>query len=311
MDSNETSRIITFHSYKGGAGRSSTTINTIPYLVKEFGADERHPILVLDMDLDSAGMTYLTNLDEHFRKNYDVKQFLIGSELRWSDAEADDVLEHNLIKKFYPIGDKLGVERGAVLFLGVNDGMKYDNTQMTGGKELLISKLRKFCRNNDLPAIVLDSASGDQFAAIMATRYATETVCCMRPTVQFRIGTFNYLTRHALENAASNYILLPTVVPMQDVEIDGEMQKANAVKSITRRVKRLHEETKEQGGRISVCTEFISEDMLGINEVQRFKWQEGVLYKIAQEQKLTADEEEACRRYAKLASVIKNIKSYI
>ena len=31
---------ITFHSYKGGSGRSSTTYNTIPYLVDILGADE-------------------------------------------------------------------------------------------------------------------------------------------------------------------------------------------------------------------------------------------------------------------------------
>ena len=49
---------------------------------------------------------------------------------------------------------------------------------------------------------------------------------------------------------------------------------------------------------------FPDEDMLGINEVMRFKWKEGVLYKLSKEKEITADEKEGLRRYSHLAEVI-------
>lgn len=302
------SKIITFHSYKGGAGRSSTTINTLPFLVNALGADAKHPILLIDMDLDSAGMTYLLKLDEHFgsKESYDAKKFLIGSELRWSDEETDDLASHELISKFVPVGNALGVEHESVLFLGVNDRLNFDNNQMSGGKENYINKLYSFCKNNDLPAIVMDSASGDQFAAQLATKRATEIVCCMRPTFQFRKGTFNYLMRSAERNTSTLFIILPTVVPSQDLELDGESQKAASIESIRWNIKKLKQMCEREGKRLNIDETFVNSDTFGINEVQRFKWHEGVLYEIKDHTQLREDEIEACRRYEKLAEVIKS-----
>lgn len=300
-------KIITFHSYKGGSGRTSTTINTLPCLVETLGADAKHPILMIDMDLDSAGMTYLLKLDEHFgsRDSYDAKKFLIGSELRWSDEETDDILNHELISKFVPVGNAVGVENGSVLFLGVNDRLSYDNNQMSGGKENYIKKLYSLCKNNNLPAIIMDSASGDQFAAQLATQKATEIVCCMRPTFQFRKGTFNYLSRSAEKNANTLYILLPTVVPVKDVELEGESQKEAAIESIRWNIGKLKQMCEKEGKRLNINETFIDPDMFGINEVQRFKWHEGVLNEIKMHTELVADEVEAFKRYHKLAEVIK------
>ena len=59
---------------------------------------------------------------------------------------------------------------------------------------------------------------------------------------------------------------------------------------------------------LNIHSEFISEDLFGINEVQRFKWKEGVLYSIQKKQALTGDEEEACRRYNKLAQLVAEIE---
>ena len=101
--------VITFYSYKGGAGRSSTALNTLPYLVETLEADKKSPILLLDMDLDSAGMTYLLELDKHFQDNnqnksvFDMKDFLKGTE-SWPDGIAPNLGEHILYKKFVPVG---------------------------------------------------------------------------------------------------------------------------------------------------------------------------------------------------------------
>lgn len=224
-------KTITFYSYKGGAGRSSTTLNTLPYLVQAFHATANSPILVLDMDLDSAGMTYLLGLDVHFKERYDVKSFLMGDE-NWSEAPASSLQNHEFYQKFVPVGDILGVENEAVMFLGVDDGKPVDNNQMDGTKEGVFNKLNRFCRKNGVKAVVIDSSAGDQFSAVLSTGAANDIVCCMRPTMQFRIGTFNYLHRLAEKTSEKRVVLLPTVVPNLDKEIDGETQRTKAINNI-------------------------------------------------------------------------------
>ena len=64
--------VVSFHSYKGGSCRSSTCINSLPFLVEQLGANAEHPILVVDTDIDSQGLTYLFNEESSFDK-YDAK----------------------------------------------------------------------------------------------------------------------------------------------------------------------------------------------------------------------------------------------
>lgn len=288
-------KTVTFYSYKGGAGRSSTTLNTLPYLVKSLKASASAPILVLDMDLDSAGMTYLLGLDIHFKGRYDVKSFLMGDET-WSENSVGSLASHEFYQKFVPVGEILGVDNEAVMFLGVDDAKPVDNNQMDGTKEGVFNKLSRFCRKNGVKAVVIDSSAGDQFSALLSTSAANDIVCCMRPTMQFRIGTFNYLHRLSEKTSEKRIILLPTVVPNADKEIDGEMQRLKAINNIAERVEDLSID--------DVCMDFVNEECFGINEVERFKWKEGVLYKIGQESSLSADEKMATTRYEKLANVI-------
>ncbi len=288
-------KTITFYSYKGGAGRSSTTLNTLPYIVESFHATAKAPVLVLDMDLDSAGMTYLLGLDVHFQGRYDVKSFLMGEE-NWSEAPAASLADHEFYKKFVPVGEILGVENGAVMFLGIDDSKQVDNNQMDGTKEGVFNKLNRFCRKNGIKAVVIDSSAGDQFSAVLSTGAANDIVCCMRPTMQFRIGTFNYLHRLSEKTNEKRIVLLPTVVPNLDKEVDGEAQRSKAINNISNRVEDLAID--------DVCMDFVNDELFGINEVERFKWKEGVLFKIGQTADLSDDEKEASKRYRKLARVL-------
>lgn len=70
----------TFFSYKGGAGRSTTCLNTLPLLAEVSGAYKYAPILLLDMDIESAGMTYLLGMQNEFKGKFDVKEFIRGEE---------------------------------------------------------------------------------------------------------------------------------------------------------------------------------------------------------------------------------------
>ncbi len=288
----------TFFSYKGGAGRSSTALNTLPYLVEALHASADRPILLIDTDLDSAGMTYLLDCDRYFQRNYDVKDMLLGDD-NWTATCSGALSEHPLISKFVPVGNKLGVEDGAVLFLGDDDTKPFDNAQMTGRGEEVLRKLNQFARRNGIKAIVFDSAAGDQYSAVLSTGASSHIVCCMRPTMQFRVGTFNYLRRLAGRgmggNIDQNVVLLPTVVPMQDMAINGKMQCDQARKNILDYI---------QDTGLEVSCDFLTEESFGINEVQRFKWQEGVLYNIGKTETLAEDEVTACSRYSKLGKLL-------
>ena len=293
--------VTTFFSYKGGAGRSTTCLNTIPFIAERDAASSRAPIILMDMDIESAGMTYLLNHQDTFKGKFDVKLFLKNEE-SWSADKYCDLEEHPFYQYLVPVGNQLGYEdNAAVMFLGVDDSSaQLNRSDVEGRLEAVMTKLRRFASNYYCKGIVMDSAAGDQFSARLAVDYADKIVFCMRMTHQFRIGTFNYLNKLKIRYGATaddkDIILLPTVVPA-DAVIDGVSQMAASIEDIKVRMKSLSD--------LSLYDDFVSSsDMFGINEIMRFKWKEGVLFKLRNETAVTPDEEEGLRRYRHLARII-------
>ena len=68
---------ISFFSYKGGSGRSSTLVNIIPFLVKELKADSSHPIILMDMDIDSTGLTYLLHQGDKIGSGLSIQRIMV------------------------------------------------------------------------------------------------------------------------------------------------------------------------------------------------------------------------------------------
>ena len=64
---NNRTKCYTFYSYKGGSGRSTTAINTVNHLIKELNASPSHPILLIDADLESAGLTFYFKQEKKFK----------------------------------------------------------------------------------------------------------------------------------------------------------------------------------------------------------------------------------------------------
>lgn len=295
----------TFFSYKGGAGRSTTCLNTLPLLAEVSGAYEYAPILLLDMDIESAGMTYLLGMQNEFKGKFDVKEFIRGEENWPPTAVGSGIVDHPLYKHFRPVGKKLGLGDDmddAVMFLGVDDSSDaLDRSVIDGAIETVLTKFRRFCTNNKVRVVVADSAAGDQFSARLSVDLADKLIFCMRSTIQFRIGTFNYLGRMNLRAGSfgddTDIILLPTVVPA-DAEIDGVKQLAAAANDVARKLEGLPN--------LRIFDDFISEESFGINEIARFKWKEGVLYALQKQDAaaLSADEKTALDRYRKLAQLI-------
>lgn len=62
----ELTKCFTFYSYKGGSGRSTTTVNTLNHLIDELGASPEFPILLVDADLESSGLTFFFNQENRF-----------------------------------------------------------------------------------------------------------------------------------------------------------------------------------------------------------------------------------------------------
>ena len=56
--------VISLYSFKGGAGRTLCTANLVGLLAREIAASKDAPIVLLDMDLDSAGLTIMLDQPE-------------------------------------------------------------------------------------------------------------------------------------------------------------------------------------------------------------------------------------------------------
>ena len=289
--------IVSFHSYKGGSGCTTTVINTLPLLIDELNADSNHPILVIDGDLDSAGLTYLLGADQFFENTYDVKELLSGSLPGKNVREMGE--NHPFLDKCLPVGDCFGKDKETVYFLGVNDNRFFEASDMVGGAEKVVYELRRLCYQLGFKAIIFDSAAGEQFSAVLANRISQVIVSCLKPTKQSRLGTKRYLERlepmmvdEDTDEQVRRLIILPTSVPQKETFIKGKEQYSHTLSLIQEVIENLSYE---------INTVFLTEDTFGIPEVERFKWEEDILYNLTVHE---TDELEALKQFKVLAQVI-------
>ena len=288
--------IVSFHSYKGGSGCTTTVINTLPFLIEELNADSKHPILVIDGDLDSAGLTYLLGADQFFENAYDVKELLSGSLPGKNVRELDN---HPFLTKCLPVGDRFSKNKDSVYFLGVNDHRFFEASDMVGGAEKVVYELRRLCYQLGFKAIIFDSAAGEQFSAALANRISQVIVSCLKPTKQSRLGTKRYLERlepmmvdEDTNDQVRRLIILPTSVPQKETFIKGKEQYSHTLSLIQEVIENLS---------YDINTVFVTEDTFGIPEVERFKWEEDILYNLTANE---TDEKAALQQFKTLAQVI-------
>lgn len=82
-------KCFTFYSYKGGSGRSTTLINTVRHFMELSG---NKPILVVDADLESAGLTYLFDCENRFTHLFEKAihtERLLTSNINYLNLSAD------------------------------------------------------------------------------------------------------------------------------------------------------------------------------------------------------------------------------
>ncbi len=292
---------IAYFSYKGGAGRSSLAYNTIPLLAEKLGATAEQPIILLDLDVDSAGMTFLLQCNDIEKDAYCVQDLVAGKIPGLTRTPDDTPLKnHPLFSNLIPVGKKFGL-RGdkddSILFLPVKTGAEISFEASYDQADNYLHDLAKLCNKYNCKALILDTPTGDQLTAKWALEVSTDILTVMKITFQFRRGTIDFLTRKDKEYCLKNFIIVPNVVPNEDIIIDGvpynyEAVKGEIVNNITSKVTRNR-----------VNLDMLKDDKFGVPEVKRFKLKEGILYTLNE---LTEDESKAFNEYKKIVDIIFN-----
>lgn len=306
-------KIISYFSYKGGAGRSTLAYNTFPILAAEHLHPTRYnPLIVVDMDIDSCGMSYLLEVEDMITDENCVQHLLNSG----CDNVKSTIVDHPTFKRLCPIGYKVGYpENEAILFMPAKDIKNVDsngNSNYSDANNPFLPRLRTFidvCKEYKVPAVIFDSSVGNNATANAANRVSDIVVCCMRPTTQFVNGTIRYLK--ALDSDENSpwggglkkIVLVPNVVPQEECVIDNQRYPERAKNRILDKVQPLLNGRDEEDD-ISYETSMLDYNEFGIPAVKSFMWREGLLY--TQENR-DENEEIVLERYKKLAGIIANL----
>jgi len=313
---------VSFYSYKGGAGRSTTSWNTIERLVHLMNPTPENPFIIMDTDIESAGSTILYNATSDFLKNsiYPSMQKRIKSK---SNIEGTTKEERK--KAFFnsmcPVGEEFGLKdsnkKKSILLIGVDLERNTDIIDKAGTNEDQLSNFDFIvdqCEEHGASAVFFDTPSGTQGLARMSRSASDIIVTCMRPTRQFREGTTKALEEFIkLEGSFPiTYILNPTAVCVDDGQIfDGNEYPTRALEVIRQEFDKdsyngnvkfdMLEPTPDE------CKLFSSSDdddrVFGIPEIKRFKWFERALGCMP-ESELTSNDKMGLNRYEYLARTI-------
>lgn len=313
---------LSFFSYKGGSGRSSMVYNTLPFLAETLKASREHPIVVADLDIDSAGLSILFTPDK-FNKSassvdsvpmISVDRILDEKNAMYSDTSKEsgnktfpELFNYNMYAK---IGNKIGYSSDAsVLFVpAIPSQIKNTFNVSANGP---IHDFVKTCENYGAAAVIFDTPAGDQTIARGAVNNTRTLVVCLRITKQHREGTANYLKRKLNDIDGRRIIVVPNAVPdvNEKILINGIPYNFEAVRqSMIENYGKIIEDSDDN----TFVDEMLSKDYYGIPEVKRFRFQEGILYDIKNNLRygveFTEDEEKAYNAYKHLAEVIAESK---
>lgn len=305
-------KVISYFSYKGGAGRSTLAYNTIPLLARNhLRPTKEAPIIVVDMDIDSCGMSYLLDVANEEIKEDACVQYVLREGC--DPGRAASISDHATLKKLIPVGNKFGYPvNEAILFLPAKDIKNVDtagNFNYGDSNSPFLSSLQSFidvCESYNVPAVIFDSAVGNQATANVANQLANVIVCCMRPTTQFVDGTARYLesldsdSGSPLGGGRKKIVLVPNVVPQEHVVIDNHNYPDMAIKRIRIRLNHIINDRDEDDD-IIYNTDMLDINEFGIPAVKSFMWREGQL---ATQAELNENEELVLRRYEKLAAIM-------
>lgn len=287
--------VFSYFSYKGGSGRSSLAYNTIPFLAKKLGATAKSPLIVLDMDIDSAGLTFL--YADKSQKATLFTQNVISGSYPGQFAYTDDVEAHPFFQALVGIGDVYDLDERSVLFLpartkGAINVEQKDNSYYIEGNPF--DEIKNMCDDLGCCGLIFDCPTGNQMTADVSLRLSNKLITVMRITMQFRRGTIAFMSAFDKNTANKEIILVPNAVPRDYVVLDDIPYNYDAVKY------ELVENMSEVIRNNRLNCGMLENGRFGIPEVTRFKFREDILYN---RKKLTPDEQEALKMYEIFADV--------
>ncbi|MGN0771873.1 MAG: hypothetical protein ACI4MI_04740 [Christensenellales bacterium] len=300
---------IAYFSYKGGAGRSSVAFNTIPYLAKKLNATPKHPILVFDLDLDSAGLTFLLKKTRPDVDNYSIQAALSnGFSKVLNSPSRTDIAHHAVFKNCIAVGDCFGLDnesKASILFMPTKRdeslGRGVNNNYAIGGvEENRFKEIIRACEEFEFAGVLFDTPAGNQVTAQWALESSNCIVTCMRITYQFRTGTHEFLCNKLANFSNKKFVVVPNAVPTDNIYIDGALVSYDRIKSL---IYDSFSNIDINNNVIDLTMLGIGEDFFGVNEVKRFKIQEDVLFRI-KEDRLSADEVTAIKAYKRLVDCL-------
>jgi hypothetical protein len=238
---------VSFYSYKGGAGRSTTSWNTIQRLVENplIKPTIKEPFVIVDTDTESAGSTFLYRAEDIFLRNRmkpSIQKRIKGGENEYCDySDASEEEKREFFMDMHPIGTYFGLpeeQDEAVLFIGADldksskeDMPDIDKDKKNGGWMIKnFNNITRACKHCGAKALFFDTPSGTQNLARLSIQESKIIVCCMRPTNQFREGTKRQLINFISDQKIAGkrkYILTPTVIcadPGQRFTFSGKKQ---------------------------------------------------------------------------------------
>ena len=325
--------IASFFSYKGGAGRTTSALNTSYYLAKHvLHPTPDTPLLIIDADTESSGISYLLtkkfrsaelSVDQslqRFCKDIDENDRALYPD--GAQTTSTTILDfRRLLRYFVPVGDQFDVDENAVLLLRSN---VHDRDLMMSSEKFVapINRLVEWTKDWIHCPIIFDTPSGTQPLTNCAMRCSDVIVCHMRPTSQFQQGTREYLKDEFFpqRRTAVNLVLCPSVVPLQAATFDDESYPNAYYSTLTNFLSDMRYEAQSRPNVTIVelmtqntnpnyyLSEFASDlaeyhraTLVGIPEINRFKWREGLLPPVVNKSK---EEKLACERYNYLAHVV-------
>ena len=307
-------KTISFFSYKGGAGRSTLAYNVIPILARDhFEPTAESPMIVVDTDVDSCGMSYLVGAEKQVTETNCI-QALLGNP--FSQRRYNSIQEHPFLKNLIPVGKAFGYEENeAILLLPAMDNKNIcrdgrNNFAEAGGMSFdeSMKNFLEVCEEHfDVPAVIFDSSVGNTALANVSNNEANIIVCVMRPTTQFVNGTYRYLLD--VENGdkpllGKDIVLVPNVIPDKEIDIGNAHYPDTAIDRIINTF--VYSDVFKSSDSNTYHMDMLDPREFGIPMVDSFMYVEGQLLN---KKEYYGNEETVLNRYKKLAKIIDDIDS--
>lgn len=218
------------HSFKGGAGRTVTTANVATILAKEMGKR----VLLIDLDLESAGTTVLFNLEREVEDTRTCKsvQDILRGEVR-TDLAPDQFREAwKNCHREVPL-NAAGKITGSLKVMPSRQ-RGFDHGERSAFEIADAKAFRDFLdyvrEIDEFDLVFVDAPAGIQGPALFGLQFCQHLCEFVRWTRQFTRGAEKFLSdiNGIPENRIQSVLVVPVAVPEEKPDDEGLLKKLGA-----------------------------------------------------------------------------------